>query len=138
MNRKMKPTRYYKKSIIYAIAFLLLFMLEAFIALYVHDRFIRPYAGDILVVILLYCAARCFMPEGVFWLPVYVFLFAVFVEFLQYFRLVERLSLQDCRPIAVLLGSTFDWLDIFCYFIGCLILLLLSWLMKIKKKSIHP
>lgn len=42
----------------YALAFGLLLLLEALIAVFVHDRFVRPYLGDVLVVVLLYCLAR--------------------------------------------------------------------------------
>ena len=34
----------------YLAAFVILFLIEAAIALWVHDRFIRPYIGDVLVV----------------------------------------------------------------------------------------
>ena len=36
----------------YLAAFVILFLIEAAIALWVHDRFIRPYIGDVLVVVL--------------------------------------------------------------------------------------
>ena len=35
--------------------FVLLFIIEVLIALFVNDRLIRPYVGDFLVVILIYC-----------------------------------------------------------------------------------
>ena len=46
-----------KKYFIYG---LLLFGVETVIALYARDQIIRPYGGDFLVVILLYCILRCF------------------------------------------------------------------------------
>ncbi len=42
----------------YIISFLILFIIEALIALFVHDNFIRPYIGDILVIILMYTFIR--------------------------------------------------------------------------------
>jgi len=39
----------------YFIATVLLFFVEAVIARYMHDSFIRPFGGDFLVVILMYC-----------------------------------------------------------------------------------
>ena len=39
-----------KKRIFYIISFLVIFCIEVLIALYVRDRFIRPYVGDMLVV----------------------------------------------------------------------------------------
>ena len=41
-----------KKRIFYIISFLVIFCIEVLIALYVRDRFIRPYVGDMLVVVL--------------------------------------------------------------------------------------
>ena len=40
---------------------LLLFIVEVMIALFVHDNFVRPYVGDYLVVMLIYCAVRTFL-----------------------------------------------------------------------------
>lgn len=39
----------FHKRIMYAAAFLILLAAEVLIALFVRDRFIRPYGGDILV-----------------------------------------------------------------------------------------
>lgn len=111
----------------YLAAFILIFLIEAAIALWVHDRMIRPYIGDALVVVLVYCFVRIFLPDGIRYLPLYVFLFAAFVEVMQYFRLVELLGLERCRAARIILGSVFDWKDILCYGLGCLIL---YWLEK--------
>lgn len=106
----------------YGIAFALFLAVEVFIALYVHDNFVRPYVGDMLVVIVVYCFARIFIPEKCRWMPVYVFMFAAFVEILQYFELVKRLGLENCTFLRIVIGSVFDWKDILCYGIGCVIL----------------
>ena len=42
-----------KKRLPYLLAFILLLLLEIIIAVFVHDRFIRPYVGDVLVTVLL-------------------------------------------------------------------------------------
>ena len=79
---------------------IIVFIIGIIIALYVHDRIIRPYIEDMLVVVLVYCFVRVFVPRGMKRLPLYVFLFAVCVEVLQYFRLAElRTGLQGTlRP----------------------------------------
>ena len=41
-----------KKRFFYIISFLVIFCIEVLIALYVRDCFIRPYVGDMLVVVL--------------------------------------------------------------------------------------
>ncbi|HIB66328.1 MAG TPA: DUF2809 domain-containing protein, partial [Phycisphaerales bacterium] len=39
----------------YLVLTLLLLAVEVYIGLYVRDSFIRPFVGDMLVVVLLYC-----------------------------------------------------------------------------------
>ncbi len=103
----------------YLAAMVVLTAVEVFIALYVHDRFIRPYVGDVLVVIVLYCFVRIWLPVGWKKLPLYIFLFAAGVEILQYFRLVELLGVEGNTFLRILLGSVFDVKDILCYGVGC-------------------
>lgn len=110
------------KRITYAVATVFLFCIELCIALFVHDAFIRPYVGDVLVVMLLYTFVRIFLPEGVRLLPLYIFLFAAGVELLQYLRIVEVLGLSGNRILATVIGSVFDIKDIVCYGVGCAML----------------
>ena len=56
-----------------------LLIIEVLIALYVRDGFVRPYLGDVLVVILLHCLVRTLFPTGVQLLPLYLFLLAAAV-----------------------------------------------------------
>ena len=70
----MKTT--WNKRTAYLLATLLIFLLELFIALFVRDNFIRPYVGDMLVVVLVYTCVRVLFPEKPRLLPLYVFLFA--------------------------------------------------------------
>ena len=111
-----------KKRLAYLLATMVLFGIELLIALFVHDKFIRPYVGDVLVVVLLYTFVRIFLPEGVRLLPLYIFLFAAGVELLQYFRIVELLGLSDNWILSVVVGSVFDIKDILCYGVGAVIL----------------
>ena len=117
-----------KKRIAYLVATLVFFCIELSIALFVHDKFLRPYVGDILVVVLLYTVVRIFIPDGVRLLPLYIFLFATGVEVLQYFRIVEVLGLSDNRVLSVVIGSVFDGKDIVCYGVGCVILGTYEWM----------
>lgn len=111
-----------KKRMGYLAVTVLLFVVELLIALFVHDNFIRPYVGDVLVVVLLYTFVRIFIPQGVCLLPLYIFLFAAGVEVLQYFRIAEVLGLSDHRVLSVVIGSVFDVKDIVCYGVGCALL----------------
>ena len=108
------------KRFSYFLIFCSLMAVEVCIALFVHDSFIRPYVGDMLVTLLLCCMARVVMPDRVRLLPLYVFLFAVCVEIGQYFDVVALLGLEDNRIISIALGRTFSWLDLGCYAVGCI------------------
>lgn len=115
-----------KKRLKYGIGFLILLITEVIIALYVHDAIIRPYVGDMLVVILIYCFLRVIVPTGHRWLPLWIFLFAAGIECLQYFHLVQVLGLQDHEFWRIAIGSTFDIKDIVCYGAGCILLEIFS------------
>ena len=120
-----------KKRTFYLIASIIFFLIEVCIALFVRDRFIRPYVGDMLVVILIYTFLRMILPEKPRLLSVYVFLFAALVEGLQAINVVELLGLQNSLFFSVLIGTTFDWKDIVCYAVGCVLLGLWEyWLWK--------
>ena len=117
-----------KNSIVYAVATLFLLFTEILIALYVHDEFIRPYVGDVLVVLVLYTLIRIFLPKGCRFLPLWIFLFAVGVELLQLADIVELLGMGDNRFLRIMIGAVFDVKDIVCYAVGCILLGLYEWL----------
>ena len=119
----MKHMKITNPRIRYLTMFLFLLLTELFIGIFVHDRFIRPSAGDVLVVILIYTFLRALVPLGVKNLIWYVLLFAVSVEILQYFHIGRLLGLEHNRAAMIILGSTFDVKDILCYAAGCLIIL---------------
>ena len=106
----------------YALAFVILLFIEVMIALYVRDSFVRPYVGDMLVVIAIYCFIRIFIPDKIRLLPLYIFIFAAGVEILQYFNIVEILGLKNNAFFSVIIGSVFDIKDIGCYAVGCFII----------------
>ncbi len=110
-----------KKRVIYIVLTILLLMVEVMIALFVHDRIVRPYIGDMLVVVVIYTFIRIWIPDALRLLPLYVFLFATGVEILQYFNLVELLGVSDNRFLRILLGTSFDWKDILCYAAGAVL-----------------
>jgi hypothetical protein len=109
------------KRVVYASIFTLLLLTEILIGLYVHDNFIRPYIGDVLVTTLLCCLCRTAIPKGSRLLPVYIFIFAMLVEFAQYFQIVRLLGLENNPLLSTMIGTSFSWVDILCYGVGCLI-----------------
>ena len=108
-----------KKRIQYVMAFIVLLLIEVIIVLFVHDRFIRPYIGDALVVIVLYCFIRIFIQDRIKLLPVYIFIFAVIIELLQFFNIAGLLGLGGNALARVIIGTSFDWKDIICFINTC-------------------
>lgn len=109
-----------KSRTTYAVAFGVLLFIEIIIALFVHDAFVRPYIGDVLVTVLLCCLCRIIIPKGVSALPIYVFVFAVLVELAQYVNVVKLLGLENNAFFSTIIGTTFSFVDILCYAAGCL------------------
>lgn len=103
----------------YAVAFFLLLFTEIYIALYVHDDFVRPYIGDVLVTALICCFCRIFVPSGLKALPLYVLAFSFCVEATQYLQLVKLLGLEGNAFFSTIMGTSFSWLDLICYAVGC-------------------
>lgn len=103
---------------------ILLFGIEVCIAVFVRDKIIRPYIGDLLVVILLYCFFRSFLNLSPLKTAAGVLLLACAIEALQYFHLVERLGLSHSRIARTVLGSAFEWMDLLAYIAGLLLTLL--------------
>jgi hypothetical protein len=103
---------------------ILIFAIEVLIALYVHDTIIRPYIGDVLVVILIYCFIKSFFKLPVLSVAVFVLLFSFGVEFLQYLNIVEKLGLQNSKIARTVIGTSFAWIDLVCYTVGIIIILI--------------
>ncbi len=122
-----------RPRVFYTLCFAVVFLTEVLIALFVLDRFVRPYGGDILVTVLICCFLRIFFPDGVRLLPLWVFLFAAAVEVGQFFDFVTLMGLGDIAFFRILLGSTFSWADIVCYAVGCALFCAAETLAKRKK-----
>jgi uncharacterized membrane protein YedE/YeeE len=96
----------------------LIFVVEVLIAVYLHDGFIRPYAGDFLVVILIYCFVRSFLQTPVMPMALGVLVFSYLVETLQYFNFVKLIGLEHSRIARIIIGNYFSWTDILAYTLG--------------------
>lgn len=118
------------KRLIYGLLFLILLATEVCIALFVHDDFVRPYFGDVLVTVLICAFCRIFVPEKVRLLPLYVFLFAAAVEIAQYFDFVKLLGLENSAFFSVLMGRVFSVYDLVCYGAGCLLFVAMECVIK--------
>ncbi|HRG22803.1 MAG TPA: DUF2809 domain-containing protein [Chitinophagaceae bacterium] len=108
------------------------FVTEVLIALYVKDDFVRPYVGDYLVVMLIYCAVRTFIKANPVKVAIAVLLFAYMIEVLQYFRIVDRLGLSGNPVAKTVIGYGFEWWDMLAYTLGVLTILLVEYRLKNK------
>jgi len=98
----------------------ILFIVEVLIALYVNDHFIRPYVGDYLVVMLVYCFVRSFFRVPIGIAASGTLLFSFLIEFLQYINIVEVLGLGNSSFARTVIGTSFSWTDILAYSLGIL------------------
>ena len=103
---------------------IILFLTELVIALFVKDTLIRPFIGDVLVVVLVYCFLRIFLQIDYRKVAFGVLLFAFSIEILQYFDYVKLLGLENNRILSVAMGRTFERLDFVAYFAGFLLIVL--------------
>lgn len=126
-------SRLLKKRLIFLALFVFLFFVEVLIALYMHDDFIRPYVGDMIVTMVVWSFARIIFPEKFRLMSLYVMIFAILVEVGQYFNYVDILGITN--PILVtMMGTSFAWADIACYAVGCVVAAIVDFV-KFRKKA---
>lgn len=97
---------------------ILLFLIEVLIALFVRDSFIRPYGGDFLVVILIYCFLRTFIEQSPLRIAIVTLAFSFLIEFGQHFKLVELLGLKGNRVAEIVIGTGYSNYDLLAYTLG--------------------
>lgn len=114
---------------------IILFITEVLIALYVHDAIIRPYIGDLLVVILIYCFVKAFLNTPVIPTAIAVLLFAFGIETAQYCNIVKVLGLEKYTVARVVIGTSFEWIDLLAYTTG-IILVIVTEKVLLKKRHL--
>ena len=117
-NKKFLKLRFDIRSLV---VFTILFLVEVFIALFVDDSIIRPYGGDVLVVILIYYFGKIFFEIKPLYLIIAVLLFAYAIEIGQYFNMVDILGVRHIKILRIIIGSSFSWGDMLAYTIGAAI-----------------
>ena len=123
---------------LYTVATLLLLLIEIYIGLFVRDRFVRPFLGDVLVTMLLCCLCRAVKPNGWRLLPVCVMAFATAVEIAQYFDVVKLVGLEHNAFISTIVGRSYSYKDLICYAVGCAIFWVAEWgLLRRKPTPLH-
>jgi hypothetical protein len=111
---------------------MILLSVEIIIALYFHDRIIRPYIGDLLVVVLVYCFWKSFFNTPVVTTAYCVLLFAFGVEWLQYINFIQLVGWQHSSLARTVIGYSFEWMDMAAYTFGTAIILITEYLFGSK------
>lgn len=109
--------------------------IEASIALFVKDGFVRHTLGDFLVVILLYCLIKSFFnikPIVAAWIVLVV---ATFIELGQYFDLLSKLDLAENPVARLVLGTTFSIADLLAYLAGIIAVVIVE---KTRNSRLNP
>ena len=107
----------------YFVPAIILFLIEVCIALFIKDSFIRPYGGDFLVVIFIYCLLKSFWTASPLKAGLVVLIFSFTIEFLQYFNFIEMVGLEKSELARFVFGTSFHWADLVAYFFGILAVL---------------
>ena len=110
-----------KKRLLYLALALLLLLVEIGIALCARG-FVRFYVGDVLAAALLCCLLRSILPKLHPALPVMAL--SVLVEawpLLGYFIAGEGMQKLNGTVWGIILGGTYDPVDLLCYALGCLL-----------------
>ncbi len=110
----------------YAITAAVVLLIEVAIALWVHDRLIRPHGGDALAVVLVYLGLRAVTPVGPKSGVAIAIAIAFAVEAAQWIGLAAILGLRPHTIGETVLGSSFDVGDLIAYCLGALAILVVE------------
>ncbi len=103
---------------------LLLLIAEIIIAQYVHDGFVRPFVGDFLATMLLFCTLVLWpgltLTQAAHW----SLALSYALEGLQLIRFLDRTGLAKHKTLVIWLGHSFSWFDMLSYTLahGCICL----------------
>ncbi len=98
-----------------------------------HDAVVRPYGGDFLWGIFLYCLVRCVVNRPVIPTAFAVLVFCCAEELLQYFHLADRLGFTKPSLMRTLIGTSFSWADMLCYTLGIGVVIVLESILQKKR-----
>ncbi|WBL25545.1 ribosomal maturation YjgA family protein [Zunongwangia sp. HGR-M22] len=104
----------------------MLFALEILIASFVNGGFIRNVLGDYIVVFLIYYFFLSFLETSRIKLAIFVLFLAYTIELLQYINILKLLKIKRTIATTMILGSSFDWLDMLAYTLAFLTLILIA------------
>lgn len=113
---------------------IIILAIEIYIAIFIKGGFIRHYIGDVLATAMLYAFGRAIFRVSPINLAIFVFVISLFIEALQYFKILEILGVKS-SILRIIFGGTFDWTDIICYLAGCILAYMFENLSMQKSKT---
>jgi len=113
----------------------IILVIEIYIAIFIKGGFIRHYIGDVLATAMLYAFGRAIFRVAPINLAIFVFVISLFIEALQYLKILEILSVKS-SILRIIFGGTFDWTDIICYLAGCILAYMFENL-SMQKSKMH-
>ena len=108
------------RRVIWSLIGVIILVIEIYIAIFIKGGFIRHYIGDVLATAMLYAFGRAIFRVASINLAIFVFVVSLFIEALQYLKLLEILGVKS-SILRIIFGGTFDWTDIICYLVGCIL-----------------
>jgi hypothetical protein len=114
-----------KRRVGWAVTGVIILVIEIYIAIFIKGGFIRHYIGDVLATAMLYAFGRAIFRVAPINLAIFVFAISLFIEALQYLKILEILAVKS-SILRIIFGGTFDWADIICYLAGCILAYLLG------------
>jgi hypothetical protein len=100
--------------------------MEAAIAIFFKEGFIRHTFGDFLVVILLYCLFKSFIRGNELPIALATLGIAFVIEFLQLTDFLKIVGLEHSKWAALVFGNSFSVQDLVAYTLGILTVIILE------------
>ncbi|MBR0512550.1 MAG: DUF2809 domain-containing protein [Ruminococcus sp.] len=114
-----------KARLPYIIGFVLLVAAEVCIGVFYFNFFIRAYIGDVIVVWVLYCLFRSFVPKkfSSYGVALEILAFSFAVEFLQKLRIADVFGIKN-ELLRIIIGTSYAAEDLLCYAAGTAVTIL--------------
>ena len=120
-----------KARLPYIIGFVLLVAVEVCIGVFYFNFFIRAYIGDVIIVWVLYCLFRSFVPKkfNSYAVALGILAFSFAVEFLQKAHIADVLGVKN-ELLRIIIGTSYAAEDLWCYAAGTAVTIAEIWLFK--------
>ena len=103
----------------------ILFIIEFMIAVFVPSpSWLRDSGGDMLIIPLIYCLVRIFLKVLPCLMPFLMCCVGFAFEIAQYFHICDLLGFEKGSVMRIIIGTSFNWMDILCYITGMIIIYL--------------